>query len=104
RNAAVIEPGSGRILFATGNGPFNGSTNWGDSVLELRPDGKQLVHSRTPTNQAQLNSSDTDLGSTSPAVLPSYQGRRLAVQGGKEGVLDLLDLDRLDGTTGGASG
>jgi hypothetical protein len=104
RNAPVIEPGTGRILVATGNGPFNGSTDWGDSVLELSPDGKQLLHNWTPTNQAQLNASDTDVGSTSPAVLPTYAGRRLAVQGGKAGVLDLLDLDRLDGTTGGPSG
>ncbi|MBV9803201.1 MAG: PQQ-binding-like beta-propeller repeat protein [Solirubrobacterales bacterium] len=104
RNAAAIEPGSGRILIATGNGPFNGSTDWGDSVLELSPDGRQLLHNWTPTDQAQLNSSDTDLGSTSPAILPVYHGRRLAVQGGKAGVLDLLDLDRLDGTTGGPSG
>ena len=93
----------GRILVATGNAPFNGSTDWGDSVLELSPDGTQLLHNWTPTNQAQLNSSDADLGSTSPAILPTYHGRRLAVQGGKAGVLDLLDLDRLDGTAGGAS-
>ena len=104
RNAAVIEPGTGRILVATGNAPFNGSTDWGDSVLELNPDGSQLLHNWTPTNQAQLNSSDADLGSTAPAILPSFHGRRLAVQGGKAGVLDLLDLDRLNGTTGGPSG
>jgi hypothetical protein len=104
RGGAVIEPDTGRILVATGNAPFNGSTDWGDSVLELSPDAKQLLHNWTPTNQAQLNSSDTDLGSTSPAILPTYDGRRLAVQGGKAGVLDLLDLDRLDGTTGGPSG
>ena len=102
RPGAVIEPDTGRILLATGNGPFNGSTNWGDSVLELSPDGTRLLHNWTPTNQAGLDSSDTDLGSTAPAVLPVYEGRRLAVQGGKAGVLDLLDLDRLDGTTGGA--
>jgi hypothetical protein len=104
RAGAVIEPDTGRILVATGNAPFNGSTDWGDSVLELSPDGKQLLHNWTPSNQAQLNSSDTDLGSTAPAVLPTYHGRRLAVQGGKAGVLDLLDLDRLNGTTGGPSG
>jgi PQQ-like domain len=104
RQGAVIEPGTRRILVATGNAPFNGSTDWGDSVLELSPDGKQLLHNWTPTNQAELNSSDGDLGSTAPAVLPTYHGRRLAVQGGKAGVLDLLDLDRLNGTTGGASG
>jgi len=102
REGAVIEPGTGRILVATGNAPFNGSTNWGDSVLELSPDGKQLLHNWTPTDQAQLNSNDLDLGSTAPALLPVFDGRRLAVQGGKAGVLDLLDLDRLDGTTAGA--
>lgn len=101
REGAVIEPGTGRILVATGNAPFNGSTDWGDSVLELSPDGRQLVHNWTPTDQASLNSDDLDLGSTAPAVLPVFHGRRLAVQGGKAGVLDLLDLDRLDGTTGG---
>jgi hypothetical protein len=104
RAGAVIEPGTGRILVATGNAPFNGSTNWGDSVLELSPDAKALLHNWTPTNQGQLNSNDTDVGSTAPAVLPAYHGRRLAVQGGKAGVLDLLDLDRLNGTTGGPSG
>ncbi len=102
REGAVIEPGTGRILVATGNAPFNGSTDWGDSVLELSPDGKQLLHNWTPTDQAHLNSSDADVGSTAPAVLPAFDGRRLAVQGGKAGVLDLLDLDRLDGTTAGA--
>jgi hypothetical protein len=103
RNAAVIEPDTRRILVATGNAPFNGSTDWGDSVLELSPDGSQLLHNWTPTDQAQLNSNDTDLGSTAPAILPPFDGRRLAVQGGKAGVLDLLDLDRLNGTTGGPS-
>jgi hypothetical protein len=102
RAGAVVEPGTGRILVTTGNAPFNGSTNWGDSVLELSADGRTLLHNWTPTNQAQLNAGDADLGSTSPAVLPTIHGFRLAVQGGKDGILRLLNLDRLDGTTGGA--
>jgi hypothetical protein len=104
RAGAVIEPSSGRILVATGNGPFNGSTNWGDSVLELTPDASRVLQNWTPTNQAQLNSNDLDLGSTAPALLPPVHGLRLAVQGGKQGILDLLDLGRLDGTTRGAGG
>ncbi len=102
RAGAVIEPGTGRILVSTGNGPFNGSTNWGDSVLELSPDAATLLHNWTPTNQAYLDANDLDLGSASPALLPSFHGDRLAVQAGKAGVLDLLDLNALDGTTGGA--
>ena len=88
RAGAVVEPGSGRILVATGNGPFNGSTNWGDSVLELSPDGGRLVNHWTPRNQAELNDTDTDLGSASPAVVPSAH---LAIQGGKDGLLHVLD-------------
>lgn len=98
RAGAVVQPGSGRLLVATGNGPFNGHTNWGDSVLQLTPDASRLLHNWTPKDQAKLNADDLDLGSTAPALLP---GTNLAVQGGKAGKLALLDLDRLDGTTGG---
>ncbi len=99
RSGAVVEPGSGRLLVATGNGPFNGHTNWGDSVLELAPDASRLEHNWTPRDEARLNSQDLDLGSTAPALLP---GTGLAVQGGKAGKLALLDLKRLDGTMHGA--
>jgi len=101
RAGAVIEPGTARILVATGNGPWNGSSNWGDSVLELKPDASRLVQNWTPTNQAQLNASDGDLGSTAPALLPpTSSGLRLAVQGGKQGILYLLNLGRLNGIGG----
>jgi len=101
RPGSVIEPDTGDILVATGNGPFNGHTNWGDSVLELSPSLK-LLHNWTPRNQAQLNSDDSDLGSTEPALLPFHKSVRLAVQGGKQGLLDLLNLNRLDGSRGPA--
>jgi PQQ-like domain len=102
RAGAVVEPGSGRLLVATGNAPFNGRTNWGDSALELNADATRLLHNWTPSNQADLNDSDTDLGSTSPALLPTTSGVRLAVQGGKEGNLALINLDRAPlGATGG---
>jgi hypothetical protein len=104
RAGAVIEPGRGRILVATGNGPFDGRLNWGNSALELSPDAGRLLHNWTPTNERELASGDIDVGSTSPALLPPYHGKRLAVQGGKDGKLHLLNLDRLNGTTGGASG
>jgi outer membrane protein assembly factor BamB len=94
RNAVVVEPGTGRLLFATGNAPWNGRTNWGDSVLELSADGSRLLQNWTPSNQAELNRTDADLGSTSPALLPG----RLALQGGKDARLHLLDLRKLNGT------
>ena len=102
RAGAVVEPGGRRILVATGNGPFNGVTDWGDSVLELSVDGLRLLHNWTPADQVALASSDTDLGSSAPALLPVVDGRHLAVQGGKDGRLHVLDLARLDGTAGPA--
>ena len=99
RPGTVIEPGTGRILVATGNGPFNGATNWGDSVLELSPQ-LALLHHYTPVDQSHLNQSDTDLGSTEPALLPGG----LAVQGGKDGNLRLLNLGGLAGVTPSTGG
>jgi hypothetical protein len=100
RAGAVVEPGSGRILIATGNAFFGAGIHWGDSVLELSADATRLLHNWTPRGQAQLNSSDADVGSTAPALLPGG----LIAQGGKAGVVSLIDLNRLGGAgrhTGG---
>jgi len=51
-------------------------------VLELSPSASRLLHNWTPRDQARLNATDTDLGSTAPALV-SVTGYRLAVQGGK---------------------
>jgi outer membrane protein assembly factor BamB len=100
RSAPVVDPASGDLLVATGNGPFDGKTDWGDSVVVLSPDGKQLLKHWTPANQARLNQQDLDLGSTAPALLSGGY----FVQGGKDGQLRLLQLAKLAGadpTTGG---
>jgi hypothetical protein len=89
-------PGSGNLLVATGNGKFNGSTNWGDSALMLSPDASRLLQNWTPTDQANLDATDGDLGTTVPAVLSATR----AVQGGKDGKLRLLDLRRMNGSGG----
>lgn len=100
RAGAVVDPLSGNVLITTGNGPWNGTTDWGDSVLELSGDGRQLLDSYTPTNQQELNDRDLDLGSTAPALLPrqaASQTPLLAVQGGKDGELRLLNRRNLSG-------
>src|SRR5262249_31182017 len=94
RSGAVVDPDTGNLLVATGNGPWNGSTNWGDSVLELSPDASNLLQNWTPTDQKQLEAGDLDLGSTAPALL----GNGLAVQSGKDGKIRLLDVRNLNGT------
>ena len=93
RNGAAVDPANGTLVVATGNAPFDGKTDWGDSVLVLTSDASRLVRHWTPADHERLNSSDLDLGSTSPAFLSGG----LAVQGGKDGKLRLLDLHRLPG-------
>ncbi len=93
RGGAVVEPGGRRLLVATGNGPYDGHTSFGDSVIELDAATLRLHQAYTPTNQAALNASDTDLGSSAPALLPGG----LVLAGGKDGILRLLDLAHLDG-------
>ena len=94
RAGAVVVPRTGNLLVATGNAPWNGHTDWGDSVLVLSPKAK-LVGNYTPTNTQQLNASDADLGSTSPVYLTSS----LIAQGGKDANIRLLSLKRLRGTS-----
>ncbi len=100
RNGAAVDAATGDLVVATGNAPWNGSTNWGDSTLVLSPDASRLLRHWTPVDQQHLNDSDLDLGSTSPGLL---QGG-YAVQGGKDSKIRLLNLRRLPGvnaTTGG---
>ena len=91
---AVVVPGSGNLLVATGNGYWDGKTDWGDAVIELSPTAK-LIGNYTPTNTAELyNTDDLDLGSTSPAYLTP----NLIAQGGKDRKIRLLSLSRMRGT------
>jgi hypothetical protein len=99
RGGAIVEPGGGRLLIDTGNAPWNGTTNFGDSVLELTFPGLRLRQAFTPRNQAELNETDTDLGSSAPALL----GADRAIVAGKDGVLRVLALSRLDGRRPAAS-
>jgi hypothetical protein len=93
RGGPVVEPGGGRLLVDTGNGPWNGTTNFGDSVLELTVPSLRLRQAYTPVDQEHLNTSDTDLGSSAPALL----GANRVVVAGKDGIMRVLALSRLDG-------
>jgi len=94
RSGAVVLPGSGRLLVATGDGKWDGRRHWGDSVLMLSPNAARLLQNWTPSDQARLDSGDVDLGSTAPALVSSG----LAAQSGKDAKLRLLSLAHLNGT------
>ena len=93
RAGAVVDPASGDLLVATGNAPWDGNTNWGDAVVVLTPGATRLIGNYTPANTAELNTSDADLGSTSPVILSAS----LIAQGGKDGSIRLLSRTRLRG-------
>ncbi|HEY4133167.1 MAG TPA: PQQ-binding-like beta-propeller repeat protein [Gemmatimonadaceae bacterium] len=96
RAGAVIDSTTGNMYVATGNGLWDGRTNWGDAVIALSADASTIVANYTPTNTETLNASDADIGSTSPVLL----GGGIVVQGGKDATLRLLDATNIAGATG----
>lgn len=104
RPSVVWDAGTQRILFSTGNSTFDGTRNFGDTVLAINPDGTGAnggpVDSYTPSNYADLNRLDLDLGSTAPQVVAPPAGStltHLAVQSGKDAKVRLLNTADLSG-------
>jgi outer membrane protein assembly factor BamB len=95
RSGVAVDPASGDLLFATGNAPWDGRLNWGDSLLVLDPTASRLLRHWTPTDEASLNDRDADLGSTGPALLAGGY----VAQSGKDGKLRLLQLSKLPGVS-----
>ncbi|HKE21903.1 MAG TPA: hypothetical protein VKB88_05895 [Bryobacteraceae bacterium] len=83
----------GNIYVATGNGKFNPGRDFGDTVLKLQFDGHGLAvrDSFTPTNQAELNARDLDIGSGGTMLTPNG----LVLAGGKNGALYVLDRRKM---------
>ena len=108
RPGVVYNPENNRIYMATGNGTYDPSSfDWGDTVFALNPDGSGTnggpLDSYTPADFATLQAADADLGSTAPAILPTPANslvKHLAVQGGKDALLRLINLDNLSGMGG----
>jgi hypothetical protein len=93
-SGAVVD-GSGDLFVTTGNGASSSQFDYGDSVIELSPSLQQLGYF-APTNWADLNQGDTDLGSVGPLLL----GNGELFQIGKEGVGYLLNATNLGGIGG----
>ena len=108
RAGVVYDTTTDKIYMATGNGEFNPKKhNWGDTVFSLNPDGTgnngNPVDSYTPRDFQYLDDEDLDLGSTALAIIPTPNNcaiKDLAVQGGKDKVLRLINLADLSGHHG----
>jgi hypothetical protein len=90
---------SGIIYFLTGNGAFDANTggpDYGDSIVKLNANGT-VADYFTPSDQASLNSSDTDLGSSGLVLVPGQSGTfaHLLIAGGKQGVIYSVNRDNM---------
>ena len=94
RAGAVIDSTDGELFVATGNGGWNGTTEWGDSLIHLSAGAGQMLGNYTPADTAELDARDLDLGSSSPVLL----GPDLIAQGGKDGKIRLLSRSIIAGT------
>jgi hypothetical protein len=85
---------TGAIYFEVGNGSWDGTSNFGTSVLKLRIQSGQFKVEDffTPPDYEALNQRDIDLGSTGPLLIP---GTNLLLCGDKRGELFLLDTGKL---------
>ncbi len=105
--APAIDP-SGFVFVATGNGDFEkGRYDWGESVLKLTPTLSSVNTYFTPSNYANMNTNDSDLGSGGVMLLPPVPGQlapHMAVAMGKTGTLYLLKRSHLGGLTADDSG
>jgi hypothetical protein len=89
--------GSGNIYFNTGNGPFDvntGGRDYGDSIVKLNSSGTVLDYF-TPYNQATLDASDADVGSSGLVLLPDQTGTyaHVLIGAGKQGVIYSVNRD-----------
>jgi hypothetical protein len=86
------------LYVLTGNGIWDGTTAFGDSVLKLNTSGGlSLADWFTPYNQLSLDGNDTDVGAGGAAVLVDNGGAHpnLLIGGGKQGLLYVLDRTNL---------
>jgi outer membrane protein assembly factor BamB len=104
---------NGNILVSTGNSEPSMNFDFGNSVIKLSPDLGKVIDWFAPSNWAQLNTFDTDVGSVGPTVLDdnndvsddgknhnNYTTTSVVFQIGKEGIGYLLRGDKLGGING----
>jgi hypothetical protein len=84
---------SGNVYISTGNGPYDGSTAYGESVLKFDSQ-LHLLDSFTPHDWAFMDCKDTDLAAGGVLLIP---GSTQVLAGGKSGKLYLLSTAELGG-------
>ncbi len=87
---------AGNVYYATGNGSFDGVTDFGESPpSSFRRALMNELDYFAPADFGALNADDLDFGSAGPTLLP---GTSLIIQGGKEGRLLSIGIPTVIGT------
>ena len=97
--AGFAADSQGNVYLMSGNGTYNGSTDFGNSFIKLGP-GLQVLDWFTPGNWSSLFQNDLDLGASGPVLVPNSN---LLIGAGKQGVIYVLDSQNL-GQLEGAGG
>jgi hypothetical protein len=95
-----VADSAGNVYVSTGNGPWDGATAWGDSILKFSPK-LQLLDHFTPQDYDYMNCADEDLAAGGLLMIP---GANQIVGGGKMGKLYLVNTANLGGEHTGDTG
>jgi outer membrane protein assembly factor BamB len=89
---------SGNIYVATGNGTFDGTSNFGEAVVKLSPQ-LQVLDYFAPYNYAAYNSKNIDLGSGNAMLVRDQNGPypHEVIMCGKPSPIYVLNRDNLGG-------
>ena len=82
---------NGFVSVCTGNGTWDGVTNFGESCVKLDP-SLAVVDYFTPYNYAPYSAADQDLGSGRPMLIP---GTNYLIAGGKQNLSYVLNRSNL---------
>jgi hypothetical protein len=97
--SGIASDSSGNIYFPTGNGTWNGTTDFGNSILKLGPPSGgafPVLDYFTPWNWPKLYSGNSDVSAGGLLLLPPLlSGTQLIAQDGKSGTIELLNAANL---------
>ncbi len=103
----IAADSSGNIYFPTGNGTWNGTTDFGNSIVKLGPPSGgtfPVLDYFTPWNWNTLYTTNSDVSAGGLILLPPLSsGAQLLVQAGKSGNIELVNTKNMGHECGGCT-